>query len=628
MSNLDSQRNRSIVGRSARSVALWLSPEPDLAFTVGLSNPTEMIRSQPKLRGCRDRAGIRRVAGPKHHLRHGRNPTSRTGAIRLLARGRYEAPLSMGSCHRRRLESNLRPFEILVNGIERAHRESQHHEPTSDELDELAVDRFVVSLSSGNPIGAETSAGTGFWPVFTSHVKDTSRASGFRFDRQTGLREMTSAEADATMKSLRWHDAAFKLMRRLRAPSHPTVCHAIRSTAVLVSPPMDRRVQDGSGAIRYYSEVVSGPLHAGGPTSTIAIGRVNGPTVYDLMTQARAMATDQDVVRKAKFDLVLDLTSLTATDQALFARFSDLDLPSEEEIHRSYLSKTMRSFEVIASAASLETDDRSARLIGQSLAKLVKSIAIRVHPVAKANVGLRSDPAPRNWILDSGDTDVRLADLAGNEPRSSAQPCFRRFPDHVRRIDVPTTIGYGLYFEDFAHLTEFHWAGFDTDQKMRIRFVGDLIREMLLVVFCRPNDQAAIDRAEELAIDINLVFNGERTSWTPRIRERFECWTQLNARNYEVGGFLRKLRQVELNLAYRDNVIEKLRHPGPTSRADTDLKNLIELETVGYLRSCAVEIHKLGNCCELSIGEINAFARALNGATESLSDQFRTSGGG
>lgn len=627
MSNVDYQRNRSIVGRSARSVALWLSPEPDLTFTVGISNPTEVIRSQPNLRGCRDRAGIRRVAGPKHYLCHGRNPSARTGAIPLRARGRCEAPLSIGSCHRRRLESNLRPFEILVNGIERAHSESQHHEPSSDELDELAIDGFVVSVSSGNPIGAETSAGTGFWPVFTSHVKDAGRASGFRFDRQTGLREMTAANADATMKSLRWHDAAFKLMRRLRAHSYPTLCHAIRSTAVLISPPMDRRVQDGSGAIRYYSEVVSGPLHAGDQTSTIAIGRVYGPTVYDLMTTGRTMATDQDVVRKAKFGLFLDLASLTATDQALFARFVDLDLPSEEEIHRSYLSKTMRSFEVIASAASLETDGRSARLIGHSLVKLVKSVVIRVHPVAKANVGLRSDPAPRNWIFDSGDTDVRLADLAANEPRSSAQPCFRRFPDHVRRIDVPTTIGYGLYFEDFAHLTEFHWAGFDTDQKMRIRFVGDLVREMLLVVFCRPNDQAAIDRAEELAVDINLVFNGERASWTPRIRERFECWKQLNARNYEVGGFLRKLRQVELNLAYRDNVIQKLRHPGPTSRADTDLKDLIELETVGYLRSCAVEIHKLGNRYPLSPDEVNAFARALNGATETLSDQFRISGG-
>ena len=425
------------------------------------------------------------------------------------------------------------------------------------------------------------------------------------------------------MKSLRWHDAVFDMMRGLRSSTAPSLCQAIRDLAILVSPPMDRRVDDGSGAVRYYSEVVRGPLPAGGTNSTIAIGRVIGPTVYDLMSPIRSKDLDLDVAKKLKFDLTLDLASLTAIDQALFARFADLTLPSEDQIHRSYLAKAMNSFEIIASTAYFGTDGRSARLIGQSLAKLVKSIDIRVNPTASANVGVRSDPAPRNWVFDSGDADIGLDDLPSTDERSRTRPMFRRFPDRVRRIDVPTTVGYGLYFEDSVHLTEFHWAGFDTDQKTKIRFVGDLVREMLLLVFARPHDYSSIADAECMALDIDTVLRRNRSSWTPRVRKRYERWSRLNTRNYEIGGFMRKLRQVELNLAYRNNIIQKLRRAKADKAADEDLQDLIELETVGYLKSCANEIHELGDGCGISIDELNALSDALGNSADALSAHRR-----
>ena len=151
---------------------------------------------------------------------------------------------------------------------------------------------------------------------------------------------------------------------------------------------------------------------------------------------------------------------------------------------------------------------------------------------------------------------------------------------------------------------------------------------MLLTVFANPNDYASIDVAEQVATDLSQAINNSRESWSERLWERYADWEHLNALNYEVGGFLRKLRQVELNIIYLSNLdrkIEKAEYaftPVEDLRESIDLEKLIEDETVAYLRNCADEISGLGYECGLSHEEYRAFSDFLTAAADSLSQEY------
>lgn len=531
---------------------------------------------------------------------------------------------------RRRSQRDARPFTELDAGIEDAYRAAQQHEPSREERDFLASAILVNDLSEANAIGAETCAGSGFHPVPPPPMpKDFGDASERSADRPFGLKFTSPSDAEATVKSMLWHHDAYSLMRGLKSSYAPNLSQAIQDLAVRISPPFEWRNPDLYGPIRA-PQVAVGPRHSRDSPSVLAMGLANGPTLYELVTTQRPKALLPEAAQKLSLSMMLETAMLTATQQALFARYSDLVLPSVEAIHDEYLDKAKGSVSNIAGWSGLKFDDETRWFVSQSLTKkLVASIDIRISPSRSANVGVRTGPSPRNFIFDAGDADVswqsQLVELVSRDANSSSGPRFRRFPDCLRRVDVPTSLVHGQHFEDFAHLTDFHWARLDSNQKVLIRFAGDLVREMLLIAFGAPDDYDSIDVAEQMAIDLNHVLNHDCDSWSQRIWERYESWAELNARNYEIGGFLRKLRQVELNIVYLRKIgwsigtAEYDKMSDQKFRALFDLEKVVEQETVEYLKTCADEIHELGFKCGLSIEEHDAWSSFLTAAAKSLS---------